>query len=46
MGSPKFRRFDAGACCIVDAWFPPHAALRLHTHERSNFATTATEQDR
>jgi len=39
MGSPKFRRFDAGACCIVDAWFPPHAALRLHTHERSNFAT-------
>ena len=39
MGSPRFRRFDAGACCIVDAWFPPHAALQLHTHERSNFAT-------
>jgi hypothetical protein len=39
MGSPQFRRFDAGACCIVDVWFPPHAALQLHTHERSNFAT-------
>ena len=38
MGSPRFRSFDTGRCLATEAWFPPHADLPPHTHDRSIFA--------
>lgn len=38
MGSPRFRSVDTGRCLATEAWFPPHAQLPPHTHDRSIFA--------
>lgn len=38
MGSPRFRSVDTGRCLATEAWFPPHAELPSHTHDRSIFA--------
>ena len=38
MGSPRFRSYDTGRCLATEAWFPPHAELPPHTHDRSIFA--------
>lgn len=37
MGSPRFRTFEARDYSIIDAWFPPHAYLPPHTHDRPIF---------
>jgi AraC family transcriptional regulator len=37
MGSPRFKTFEAKDYSIVDAWFPPHAYLPPHTHDRPIF---------
>jgi AraC family transcriptional regulator len=34
MGSPRFRSFDTRGFHLVHAWFPPHALLPDHTHDR------------
>jgi AraC family transcriptional regulator len=38
MGSPRFRLAEAGAFRVTDAWFPAHAVLEPHTHDRAIFA--------
>jgi len=38
MGSPRFHSVDTGRCLATEAWFPPHAQLPPHTHDRSIFA--------
>ena len=38
MGSPRFRTAATSGCIVTDAWFPPHAVLEPHTHERTIFA--------
>ena len=38
MGSPRFRSVNTGRCLATEAWFPPHAELPAHTHDRSIFA--------
>jgi AraC family transcriptional regulator len=37
MGSPRFRTLEATGCSITEAWFPPHADLPPHTHDRPIF---------
>lgn len=34
MGSPRFRRAEAGGFSFTDAWFPPHSVLPHHAHAR------------
>lgn len=34
MGSPRFRRAEAGSFFFTDAWFPPHTVLPHHAHAR------------
>jgi AraC family transcriptional regulator len=38
MGSPRFHTMSTASCTVIHAWFPPHAVLEPHTHERSIFA--------
>jgi AraC family transcriptional regulator len=35
MGSPTFRTLDLDDFAVVQAWFPPHAVLDRHRHERA-----------
>ena len=34
MGSPRFRSIETDGFVVTEAWFPPGAVLRPHTHER------------
>jgi AraC family transcriptional regulator len=38
MGSPRFQTMSTTSCMVIQAWFPAHAVLEPHTHERSIFA--------
>ncbi len=38
MGSPRSRVVETGMFRLTEAWFPPHAVLESHTHERSIIA--------
>ncbi len=40
MGSARFRSAECTGCVVTEAWFPPHARLPLHTHERPILAVT------
>ena len=35
MGSPTFRTLELDDFAVVQAWFPPHAVLDRHRHERA-----------
>ena len=37
MGSPRFVTNDAGRFRCTHAWFPPHATLEPHVHDRATF---------
>lgn len=38
IGSPRFRTVGVDGFAITEAWFPPHAYLAPHVHERGCFA--------
>ncbi|HUF35232.1 MAG TPA: AraC family transcriptional regulator [Gemmatimonadales bacterium] len=35
MGSPAFRSLTLDGFEVIEAWFPPHATLQCHTHDRA-----------
>jgi AraC family transcriptional regulator len=43
-GSPQFATVGAGPFLVTDAWFPPHASLPCHYHDRAIVAVTVAGQ--
>lgn len=38
MGSPRFRTVEVDGFWVTEAWFPPHARLPTHHHDRASLA--------